>query len=235
MENGLFALWKSYGKGKETLQYSVFDHTKSEWKTPAETKFGSKVGPAVTLLEDNKVCAAWRGTEGDDLLWRATFDGEKSFEKGWCGQYPDYIDINTNTRPALASCRGRLYLAWTSLASQTAHQILVSSLEVNTDVWDQPSSVESHCHSDAGPSLARFKDTVYAAWRGKGNDTGIWLTSSRSGESGHFDRPQRLEDAATDCTPAVVEWENELVLVWKGGWGNDRRLWWGSGRVSTVE
>lgn len=227
--NTLIVMWKGLHH-EERLWYSIFDCDTDEWKGPAPTEFGSKVGPALTLWETesgdtkNKIWAAWRGTEGDELFWRSSFNDER-----WLVQYPDYIDIRTDARPALASSPGRLYLAWTSSAPETSQQIRVSFLDADADLWEPPFSIELHCHSSAAPSLAKFKDKVYVAWRGKGNDLGIWLAPCvRPGDPG-FERPQRLGDCATDCTPALVEWEGKLVLVWKGGWGNDYLLWWGCG------
>ncbi|MCJ1402205.1 hypothetical protein MMC11_005425 [Xylographa trunciseda] len=225
----LVALWKSLDR--ESLYYSVLK-CGDKWGEPRRTEFGSKVGPALALRETEsdgncKIWAAWRGIEGDEHFWRASFDGD-----GWSGQHPEYIDVSTESRPALVFCHGRGYLAWTSTAVDTAQQIRISFLEAEADVWEPPFSIERHCRSNTAPCLARFKDIVLAAWTGKGNDTGIWLSScDRLGDASHFDRPQRLEYAATDCTPAVIEYNDKLVLVWKGGLNGDCGLWWGYGVV----
>jgi hypothetical protein len=229
----LIVLWKN--SKDENLCYSKSTHSSEEnlaWSGPHKTNFGSKAGPAIACWKshngsESSLWAAWRGVAGDGLFWRAKFDG-----KGWEDQSPDFIDVSTDTRPALASGLGRLYLAWTSSAHDTDEQIRISILEAESENWERPFSIQPHCHSSAAPSLARVKDAVLVAWRGKGNDTGIWITSCDvAGDPIHFERPQRLDKVSTGSTPAMIEFKDHLVFVWKGGWNNDCRLWWGYGRV----
>lgn len=231
VDTKLVALWKAHDG--EALYYSVRDcSTKgnSKWTSPKMTKFGSKTGPALAFWDTDskdhkRVWAAWNGTAQDELFWRAWFS-----ENDWGEQYPDYIDVTTNMRPAMASCHGRLYLAWTSSAPGSEQQIWVSYLEEGAEFWAPPFCVERHCHSDAAPSLATFNGRIYAAWRGKGNDSGIWLAPcDHPADADHLERPQRLGEMSTSSTPAFVEWKSKLVFVWKGGFGGDTRIWWGYG------
>lgn len=229
----LVALWKGR-EYDESLWYSVYRFDKGywSWENPIRTEFGSKTGPALALYEKDKVLGAWAGIKNDDLLWQAVFDFEKkaNVDKSgnWGRQYPNYLDIRTDYRPALAFHRGRLYLAWTSTAHETAQQILVSTRSHRAEFWDPPASVQKHCHSSAAPTLCNFKGKIYVAWRGKSNDCGIWLAPCpTSQDPEHPELPQRLDNVATSCTPALAEWQDELIIAWKG-WANDPQIWWGS-------
>lgn len=225
---GLVAVWKA--PQDESIHFSTFNCAEETWKKRSlKTSFGSKAGPAITSWGRSGAWAVWCGIYGDELLWRAPFDG--SAQKPWGGgQRPDYFGMQTRHRPALVSFDGRLYLAWLSSAPETVDQILFSSCrdsDQDLGMWEKPISVHSHCHSSAAPSLATFKGRVYVTWRGKGKDQGVWLMLCvRPGETTLMEHPQRLEGASTTSTPSLAEWEGKLVLVWKG-MNDDRRLWWG--------
>ena len=72
-----------------------------------------------------------------------------------------------------------------------------------------------------GPSLAVFNDSLYMAWKGAGNDNGIWWANG--GPS--FGGQSKVPGVGTDVGPALAEYDGLLYMAWKGA-GGDPGIWW---------
>jgi hypothetical protein len=76
--------------------------------------------------------------------------------------------------------------------------------------------------SSVGPSLAAFQNLLFAAWKGQGNDQGIYWS--------HFDgrswaAQQKISGVGSSTSPALAVFQNLLFAIWKGE-GNDQGLYW---------
>ena len=79
--------------------------------------------------------------------------------------------------------------------------------------------------TDVGPAWTQFGSDLtktLIVWKGAGTDTGIyWSTSSELNPDPRTNQyswsaPQRVPDAETSVTPAVVHFKGEIYLAWRG-------------------
>jgi len=87
--------------------------------------------------------------------------------------------------------------------------------------------------TDVGPAWTQFGSDLtktLIVWKGAGTDTGIyWSTTSALNPDPRTNQyswsaPQRVPDAETSVTPAVVHFKGEIYLAWRGA-GEDATIY----------
>jgi hypothetical protein len=75
-----------------------------------------------------------------------------------------------------------------------------------------------------GPSLATFSGKLYAAWKGEGNDQGIYYASF-SGSS--WSSQAQIPNVGSSEGPSLAVFNDKLYAMWKGE-GNDQGIYYAS-------
>ena len=78
--------------------------------------------------------------------------------------------------------------------------------------------------TSSSPSLAVFGDQLYAAWKGVGNDPGIYWSSF---DGNAWAAQQRIRGVGTSSSLSLAVFENQLYATWKGV-HNDAGIYWSS-------
>ena len=97
--------------GDEGLYWSVFDETTEQPKWSDQLTFtdrGSLGTPSLAAFQD-QFFMAWRGIEGDENLYWATYD--PTHPRGWTDQH-QLSDRASTAGPALVSFQNKLYMIW---------------------------------------------------------------------------------------------------------------------------
>jgi hypothetical protein len=180
-QNRLYAAWK--GAGNDVGIYYSSNSNPDDPKNWAPQKniagVGSSVGPSLAVFKD-RLYAAWRGAaDNQGIWWSSTLDGIN-----WAPQQ-NIAGVGSSVGPSLAVFKDRLYAAWRGAgdnqgiwwSSTLDGQNWSSSLDGKN--WAPQQNI-SGVGSSVGPSLAVFHDRLYAAWRGAGDNQGIWWSSASS-------------------------------------------------------
>lgn len=78
--------------------------------------------------------------------------------------------------------------------------------------------------SSEGPALSAFRDRIYAAWKGAGQDERMFW-SSYDGFDGRW-TDQRVGIGGGSATgPSLAVYQDRLFAAWKGVTGDDRMFW----------
>jgi hypothetical protein len=164
--------------------------------------------------------AAWKGSDTDEELWYASFDGSN-----WSA--PAVIPgAASDVGPALDIFGGLEYAAWKDAGSYGLYYSTVGA-----SGWSAPAPILG-VGSDVGPSLAQYNNVLYAAWKGSNGDQEIWYSSSSFDGSGWAPQ-QVIPGVATDVGPSLAAWDvdsggdGQLYAAWVGGDG-DSRLFYSS-------
>jgi hypothetical protein len=118
----------------------------------------------------------------------------------------------TDAGPALASFRGRLFLAWTGSGNPQLN-LMVSNDDGRT-FGDKHVSDEA---SDDGPALAVHNDQLFIAWRGSDNNV-LNVAKVSVSASGSIDGivEKVILDQSSDVAPAIASKSGRLFIAWKG-------------------
>jgi|GEM_PF-563395 len=189
--------------------------------------------PALAVYKD-KLYMAWKGMTGDESIWFSCFDGND-----W--PFPKQVTYTENAKtrscltscgPALAVYKDKLYMAWKGMTGDES--IWYSCF--NGSIWSVQQQVKSGptiFKTSHGPALAVYKDELYLAWKGMGNDpdicyscfNGIQWTMQRQVKSG----PTIFK---TSHGPALAVYRgkftvdnDKLYMAWKGVPG-DEHIWY---------
>jgi hypothetical protein len=73
-----------------------------------------------------------------------------------------------------------------------------------------------------GPSLAALDGRLYMAWKGAGNDHGIYWNYR---EAGHWSAQHRVAGAGTSSRPSIEASNARLCLAWRGVGADDGIYW----------
>ncbi|KVE33692.1 hypothetical protein [Burkholderia sp. TSV86] len=91
--------------------------------------------------------------------------------------------------------------------------------------WSEPKLVPGVGIS-GGPAMAIYKNTLYLAHRGQGNDGNqVWITVSH--DDGYtWEKDTRIENVGITGNPALAVVGNYLWLVHRGAGGDSNQLWY---------
>ena len=152
--------------------------------------------------------AAWKGSDTDQLLWYASFDGS-----GWTA--PAVIPgAGSSVGPALDIYNGLEYAAW---KGSDGDQLLWYS-SAGASGW-APQQVIPGAGSDVGPSLAKYNGLLYAAWKGSGGDQEIWYASF---DGSGWAPQQVIPGVGSGFGPSLAAWDvdsggdGRLYAAWRG-------------------
>ena len=128
--------------------------------------------------------------------------------------------VGTSDAPAstFKSATGEVYLAWKGADNDSGiywstTRNLVPTLTSPTISWTQQQRVPG-VGTSAGPALTCFRGTVYLAWKGAGNDAGIWWSQCGDGITWSPQQPVPL--ARTSSAPALVATTGANLLALEG-------------------
>lgn len=206
---------------------------------PAEKKtvieHSTTASPALADHKD-RLRVAWKGT-GNDNLNVATVQATDLYGRDGPGG-PEGLDgvegvkdvvtlgETSDAAPALASHKGRLFIAWKGSGN---NQLNLGVLEKEEGEPDSQLELRAKItlgdSSEYGPSLVSHAGRLFLAWTGEGNEqlnvAKVALFASTAGAFGI----EGLEDKivlgdTSEATPALASHGGRLFLAWKGS-GND--------------
>jgi hypothetical protein len=171
----------------------------------------------------------WRGTDSGDpqLYGIRTASYPPSFAGGQSSWF--FNIIPPIGKPALLALSDRILLAYAnhdSLPGITGTQTngLVYQYCQSWPTW--PSAAVPGTASAWGPSLVSWPGGALMVWNGLGNDTRVWTAIYHQAQN--VWSPQYLTELAntgqpiqTGSTPAIVNFNGTLLMVWLGEGSND--------------
>jgi hypothetical protein len=169
----------------------------------------SDVGTSLTV-HNNKLYAAWRGSDGNNRVYYSCFDGRSWSEQKWLARFEAPVGV------ALGSYRGALY----ALGRVGNTELYWSWFDGSS--WTGLTWWRGH-HSTHEASLMAYRGLLYTACKGGGGDSQIWY--------GFYDGTSwsdafRASDFRTTCRPSLTVCgegsEQKLFMAWKGDGGDDR-------------
>ncbi|WP_155631735.1 hypothetical protein [Burkholderia stagnalis] len=78
--------------------------------------------------------------------------------------------------------------------------------------------------SSEGPTLCSFRNRIYAAWKGTGQDERIFW-SSYDGFAGRWSDQREGVGGGSATGPSLAVYQDRLFAAWKGVTGDDRMFW----------
>ena len=213
----MFAAWK----GEHSDERLFFmKYTGNAWQQQQQIACSnnvfpaSSVGPSLAVF-NNKLYAAWKGSDSDQSLWYASFNGSvwSSQIQIICGTLIPASSIG----PSLAVFNNKLYAAWKGIANDQG--IYCSSFDGGK--WSSQIQIPNVA-SSVGPSLAVFNNKLYAAWKGDSSDQSLWYASF---DGSKWSSQTQIPGVASSIGPALSEFNGKLYAMWKGS-GSDQSLWY---------
>ena len=171
------------------------------------------------------------------LVWKGAADSDGELYGIRCAQLPNFLQPQT--------AFGQAYLASSSKPSLLALSdriLIASSYDLSHGIDETWSNIFYGCcqswphwidtgpipgtGSSWGPCLARWGSGALAVWNGVGNDTRLW--SSQYNQAANVWSTQQLTALAntgqpiqSGSSPALVNFNGTLLMVWRGEGGND--------------
>ncbi|MEW6438766.1 MAG: hypothetical protein AB1508_16530 [Pseudomonadota bacterium] len=105
-----------------------------------------------------------------------------------------------------------------------------SAAMAQVSVWTPQQKIPG-IGSSSGPSLAAYGGKLFMAWKGAGNDDGIYLSSSADGKG--WASQQKIPGIGSSSGPSLAALGSTLFMAWKGA-GDDEGIYLSSsinGRV----
>ena len=173
------------------------------------------------------------------LAWRGTDSGDSNLYGVRTANYPPYFAEAQSTwyaditppigKPALLALSDRILLAYANhdslpgiFGKQTNNMVYMYCQSWPT--W--PSAPVTGAASAWGPSLASWPGGAIMVWNGLGSDTRVWTAIYHQAQN--VWSPQYVTELAntgkpiqTGSTPAIVNFNGKLLMVWLGEGGND--------------
>lgn len=122
----------------------------------------------------------------------------------------------------------RLGLSWPLFKKRCASSALLAFI-VCTSFWTSaamaqvfvwtPQQKIPGIGSSSGPSLAVFARKLFMAWRGAGNDDGVYLSSSGDGKS--WAAQLKVPAIGSSAGPSLAAFASKLFMAWKGAGDDD--------------
>ncbi len=198
---------------------------------------GTTDRPALALY-NGLLVMAWKGAGNDAGIWFSTYEGNGG-GTGWAPQKP-VLGVGTSAAPALAVYNGLLYMAWKGAGDDTgiwfttgvqADGSINWARQLNVTFFDSQGTQQwIPVGTSDRPSLTVYNGQLYMAWKGAGDDEGIWWTSFQSFEGNVPGAPPgglgqaQVPGVGTTNGPALAAYNGLLYLAWKGA-GDDTGIW----------
>jgi hypothetical protein len=90
--------------------------------------------------------------------------------------------------------------------------------------WQTPPSIPGNPGSSVGPSLASLGESLYAAWKGEGDDEGIYYAVLTNGV---WTSQSQIPHVGSSIGPALAAYGQKIYAMWKGE-GDDQSLYFAS-------
>jgi hypothetical protein len=210
----LYAIWKGeHGDSDQRIFYSTFDGT--VWTPQAQIQgWLSSVGPSLGV-RNGVLYAAFKGAEGDNQIYWSQLN-----ESTWTPKQP-IPGATSVIGPSLAgyTSDGQLYAGWIGVNGQS-----LSFAQFDGNVWQVAPSIPGNPFSSIGPSLAQAGDSLYAAWKGEGNDERLYYAVFSNGA---WSGQNQIKDVGSSIGPALAAYGPNLYAMWKGE-GDDQSLYYAS-------
>ena len=187
---------------------------------------GSSHRPSVANL-NGTVIMAWKGIPGDSGIYWSTFDGAQN----WSGQ-SSVRGVGTSESPALVAYNNRLYMFWKGIEGDSnAYWSFIDF--ANGSIWQPQRRIEFFSFetgggvpiaigTSSGLSATVRGNVIVLAWKGAGDDTGIWFSFFDGTE---FSGQTLFPNAGTSTGPSVVQAGGKTYMAWRGI-GDDSNIWW---------
>ena len=134
---------------------------------------GTSSSPSLAVFGD-QLYAAWKGVGNVPGIYWSSFDGN-----AWAAQQRIH-GVGTSGSPSLAVFEDQLYAAWKGFRNDPG--IYWSSFYGNAcfdgNAWADQQRIQG-VGTSGSPSLAVFENQLYAAWKGVGNDPGIYWSQAK--------------------------------------------------------
>jgi hypothetical protein len=184
---------------------------------------GTSGRPSLAVYQD-RLYIAWKGAGNDQGIYWSSFDG-----RTWAPQRNiGGVGTGSSVGPSLAVHQNRLYIAWKGASNDTG--IYWSMLNLDGTAWSTPQGgVQQNIPgvgSSVGPSLMDFQGRLYAAWKGAGDNTGIWWSMLNLDGKG-WSTQQNIPGVGSSVGPSLAVYQNRLFAAWRGA-GDNQGLWWSS-------
>lgn len=173
---------------------------------------GSVSAPAL-CTDGAAAIAAWRGSDGDSLLYLAEFTSAWSAQTKATG--------GSSHGPGVAWHDGHLWLAWKGMGDD---QRLFVSRHTRGVGWSPQAALDGKGTS-ASPALATFDGQLWLFWRGIHDDATLYC--ARLGPDGAWTEQRPIAGAGSSHGPTAVEQGGRLWVMWKGI-RDDTALWYTS-------
>jgi hypothetical protein len=211
---------------------------------PIPSPVATDTGPALAVF-NNRLYAAWKGSDGDERIWWSSFDGTS-----WAPQQAMPDPIRTSTRVWLTAFNAEgvfsspllLYAAWKG--GDGDERIWWSTFDGTS--WAPQQAMPDPIRTTNWPSMMEYfpPDTeaarLYAAWKGGDGDERIWWSSLNGTVwiapfSGQAPTQAALPSPiASNVGPSLAYFNSDpnallglLYAAWKGA-GSDERIWYSS-------
>jgi hypothetical protein len=170
--------------------------------------------PAMTANGGNYVLA-WRMANAS--IWWMTFPAanERNTTKYDFGPQKNVAGIASSGGPALATFKGKVWMAWKGDGADT--RIFLSSLSGST--WAPGSSV-SAVGTQSAPALTATSSELFLAYRGERDNT---IYYAKSADGANWGAGAAVPGALSSDTPALAAFGDTVHLVWKGA--SDNKIW----------
>ncbi len=164
----------------------------------------------------------WRGIE-DANLWRTN---STDLSVPFPGQQIVPLNSGASNRPAIFTLGDRMLLAYRSASSPA---LLVNTYNYREiGAWEGPvHGVGNNATTDWGPSITSFGATAIMAFNGGNGDTRIWC-SVYDADADEWQPQyvtklvaQKNDPIQSGSGPAIVNWNGQLLMVWRGEGDND--------------
>jgi hypothetical protein len=224
IDEALMLAWK--GMDTDTRLFYNFrpDPEGTTWTSQSVIPGASSdCGPSIAAI-GNWIYVAWKEAHSTTIMVSIyNYLGEE-----W--STPEAVaGVGTSHTPALATYGTNVYMAWKGELDDVGMYWAVHSDGTWTPQQSVPGVGTSH-----GPSLAVWNDfqdhtseSVYMAWKGEGNDPGIYYSMLKAPSPTSAWLPQAAASGVgTSVGPAIHGWNDGVYAVWKGE-GGGTQLWWG--------
>jgi hypothetical protein len=215
----LFAAWKGV-QGDSGINFSHTENGSSWVPQQPVSGVGTSHTPSLTYFHTRLTSShidglfmAWKGARDDSgIYWSHTDDGAS-----WAPQQR-VQDAGTNRGPSLAVFNGRLFMAWKGVGDDSGIYWSHTDRGLAPQDWAAQHRVPDVGTSEA-PSLAVFNDRLFMVWKGVGDDSGIYWSSTLDGAS--WAPQQRVPGVGTSDGPSLAAFfgfytAGQLVMAWKG-------------------
>jgi hypothetical protein len=221
MGNSAYIAYRaSDGGGIYWAQYSNGAWTNLGLVSFAGQTHGTAHAPYITS-DGKALYMAWIDSDSGGVGWAASTDG-----KTWGPQQqvgPSNVNLTTDQSPAIAVLEQDIHVAWRNTSDGGILWAYYSGGQ-----WSSPTYLK--CATSDGPSLSVDGNKVlWLAWKGAGNDAGIYYKRYQSATEHLWTDQFNRYSVGTGATPALASTSNGpsgFMLLWKGS-GSDSAIYYG--------